>query len=626
MTTSVKAIEQTATSTGGPSRDAALLGHDIRAAVSDMMGGLHLLEDHMHDPEARLHLDRVRAVAESLGRMVCHSMAVVSGDGDAASDAFAEKGHVLLDVLRDVELRWATHVAQAGLSLKTDLAADLPILIGTDRLMLERILSNLIDNAAKYADFGTITLCADMRSGGELRFTVRDQGPGFTAAALRRVFEFRARPEGMTQPGSGMGLHIANAIADRLGGRLSVSNLVPEGGGPARGAEVSLILPAASWRSSRDTPIPGALPDLSGKTVLVAEDTAASRIVLCRMMEHMGATCHFVENGRAARDALADGGFDLALVDIEMPLKSGIDVIAETRALPGPRGRIPILAVTAYVLGSHRETIYNAGADGIVAKPVMSLAAFGEAVAALLRRADRSAGGPSASTARKCVLREVDTHTPPERKPDVAGTEHRCGSVDRLTVDSRPFDAAPANLRAPLSEHESSNSPGSASIHVPGRTPSPPVHSLNRTLPAPLPTRPCSNPPPGSPNSPEGAPGIDPARMSHLLDLAGPSGREELLSRLALDLSRSDRTLSDGISGHDLDSVRSATHVLISLSGAVGASALQTCMETMNEAAHRDDWVEVERGARQSQNMLTRVRREIDETWQALGTPYLAGH
>jgi HPt (histidine-containing phosphotransfer) domain-containing protein len=82
------------------------------------------------------------------------------------------------------------------------------------------------------------------------------------------------------------------------------------------------------------------------------------------------------------------GGHDLALIDIELPEVSGLDVIREIRAARGAAGRLPILAVTAYVLRSNREAIFSAGADGVLAKPLNSFGGFARAVAGLLRRTE----------------------------------------------------------------------------------------------------------------------------------------------------------------------------------------------------------------------------------------------
>jgi CheY-like chemotaxis protein len=197
-----------------------------------------------------------------------------------------------------------------------------------------------------------------------------------------------------------------------------------------------------------------------------------------------------VADGAAAQRALARGGFDLAIVDVNLPGQSGLEAIAATRALPDARAHVPVLAATAYVLRTKREEIYAAGADGILAKPIVSLVAFAEAVAAILPR--------SATVAAPA--------------PEAMGDE---------------ADPAP--------------------------------------------------------------------RLAHLAEIAGPDGRLELLERLDADLRCASEGLDAAQTARDPARIRSHSHVLISLTGAVGAERLQAAMEALNCAAHDGEWSAIDR-------------------------------
>lgn len=477
----------------------ALIGHDLRSAVGDVIGGLQLLDDAGLDPDALLQLERVYAASETLGRLVDEAVAALEDDvaRDAPASPDERQPLMLVDLVRDLERRWAGHAAAQGLAMNAELGPGLPGAVALPPLTLERILGNLLDNAHKYAQRGRIVLAVDLAECGTLTFRVRDAGPGFSDASLARLFELSGRPSHSAQPGTGMGLHIAKDLADRLGGWLEVCNR------PGGGAEVTLALPRSAWCvEATAPPIGGVLPDLRGQRVLIADDGATNRRLIEGMMTRLGATCELAEDGIAARDALAARDYDLALVDIHMPRLTGTEVVASVRALPGRRARVPILAVSAFVLRMHRDRIYAAGADGILAKPVVSLAALGDAVHETLRRA----------AARRAP----------------AGRGPRAPSADR---------GAPSAFRT----------------------------------------------------APDPAGRIDAARLPHLLDIAGPATRQELLDRLVADLDRASTGLDDAAARGDLAAVRSESHVLISLTGAVGAEGLQARMEAINAAAHAGD-------------------------------------
>ncbi|MEE4120020.1 MAG: response regulator [Paracoccaceae bacterium] len=519
----------------------ALVGHDIRSALSDVVGGLDLVETSGLDPDSRLQLERARAAGETLARLVDDAVAALTDDEVPAGLGRVGRAPdtvVLSDLVRDLERRWSGHAAANGLVLRIDLATDVPLAASIAAGPIERLLSNLLDNALKYAERGAIVLSIDLDAEGALRFTVQDEGPGFSDTSLARLFGLGGRPPDSPQPGTGMGLHIAKSLADQMGGRIEAGNRrtaadtdppeVPAAdrhspGAPspdadtASGACVAFVLPARRWQadgreSGDDTPV---LPELTGRHVLVADDSAVNQAVLVRMLGRLGARVDTVDDGEAALRALRRGGYDLAILDIHMPHRSGIEVIAETRRMPGPCGRVPILAATAYVLQGQREAIYAAGADGLIAKPVVSLAAIAEAIARLGH--ETRTWHPAAEAA-------------PNLGPDETGI-------------ARETPVAP--------------------------------------------------------------------RLGHLLALAGPDEASELIDRLSDDLERSAETLADATERGDSHGVRAATHVLISLTGAVGASRLQRDMEAANAAAHRDDWTGIRTRIDAVAAPLAALRREV---------------
>lgn len=361
-----------------PSTQLTLLGHDLRAAVSDVIGGLRLVSHDTLAPDARLQLERVRASSELLARLMDEGLAQILGDADFTA---ACPRHVLLSkLIYDLDVRWRARAREKGLTFTTSVAENLPQALALDRTALDRILSNVLSNAIKYSVTGVIELRVELSPGGALRMAVTDQGPGFCAEALARLFELGGRPRETTEPGQGLGLHITRDLAGRFGGGVTVENR------PSGGARVTVELPASGWTHLSSLPDPHDLPDLGGLRILVAEDSTTNQLVVSQMLRRMGAKYVIAADGVEALKCLSDETFDLALIDIEMPRLSGLDVIRQLRAKSSRHRSMPVLAISAYVLVSNREAIYAAGADAILTKPLAGIDALGAAIGKLVNR------------------------------------------------------------------------------------------------------------------------------------------------------------------------------------------------------------------------------------------------
>ncbi|MEM9762091.1 MAG: response regulator [Pseudomonadota bacterium] len=142
----------------------------------------------------------------------------------------------------------------------------------------------------------------------------------------------------------------------------------------------------------------------------MAEDNVANQLVVQEMLRLLGATCVVANDGVAALHRLEQERFDVVFVDIEMPRLSGLDLITRLR---GDVDRLPettIIALTAYVLPEHRRAIDHAGADGVIPKPLLSIEAFGEAVACIIEQQEPkgAAAAPDAPPADERREEEFD--------------------------------------------------------------------------------------------------------------------------------------------------------------------------------------------------------------------------
>lgn len=125
---------------------------------------------------------------------------------------------------------------------------------------------------------------------------------------------------------------------------------------------------------------------LEGLHVLLAEDNPTNQMVAVQMLETLGATVTLAVDGEDALLRLREGGYDVGLIDIEMPRVSGIEVIRRVRAGGPPQNAMPLIALTAYVMREHHIAIDEAGADGVIAKPILSIEQLGRDILGLMRR------------------------------------------------------------------------------------------------------------------------------------------------------------------------------------------------------------------------------------------------
>ncbi|MCB1366752.1 MAG: response regulator [Rhodobacteraceae bacterium] len=470
----------------------SLVSHDLRSALSDILGGLHLVDEARLDAETRAHFDRVAAAGEALARMLDKTLSEMPSRLNDRSITHAVNVD-LGDFLNDVRRRWADVAAEKGVRFTVEVPSALPAVATLDRVSLERIIANLVGNAIKFTDAGTVDLTVSCHQDRTLCFSIRDDGPGLSAAALSRLYEYAGRPEGAAKPGSGLGLHIARELADLIGASLDVRNRDDGNSGTA----AELRLPHAAWfdRSLRRES-PAATPtrkddreiSLAGMNILLAEDNKTNQLVATQMLGAMGAEFGVASDGLEALQMLEAGQYDLALLDIEMPRMSGLELIKTIRSRPAPLGDMPLVALTAYVMREHRERIFAAGADGIIAKPLMSIADLG---------------------------RDILDHYQ-QRRPHDAQTKAPCEATPLLpsaTVDRAIFD--------------------------------------------------------------------------NLVDTIGPDSTAELLGKLQIDTDAVAEGLSRGRRNLDLAEIRSQTHILISVAGAIGATRLQYIAQRLNTAANR---------------------------------------
>jgi two-component system, OmpR family, aerobic respiration control sensor histidine kinase ArcB len=414
-----------------------MLAHDIRSALHGVLGGLAILDRARLDPDLQLQVDRVAAAAGTLASLVTEAL-----EKEPADRAGARRVS-LRDLLDAVERRWVGEAAEKGLAFELVTAPGLPARLRADPVDLDRILANLIGNAVKFSGSGLIRLRVTRDPEGGLRFVLHDEGPGLGDCNVKQVFEYGFRGPPLATPGQGLGLHIAKLLAETMGGELWLTDR-PEGG-----LEAGLALPARLCEDGRDVvgeerSVPEEVPDLAGLRVLLAEDNPTNQLVASQMLAAMNARVTLAGDGMEALARFEEDDVDLVVVDIEMPRMSGLDVIRAIRNRGDRRARTPIVALTAYAMKEHRLRIAEAGADGLISKPIVSTLAFGRTIVQHVRR---EGSGDRPAPAGDEPLVDLAAYA---SLAETIGADMLPELLDRIIADLEAAHAALAAARDPI--------------------------------------------------------------------------------------------------------------------------------------------------------------------------------
>ncbi|HEY1760165.1 MAG TPA: response regulator [Bryobacteraceae bacterium] len=355
------------------------MSHEMRTPMNAILGMADLLSESSLQAEQRDYVRIFQRAGANLLDLI----------NDILDLSKVESGHLELETI-GFELRpllekiiemMAAKARDRGLKLTLEIAPAVPLGLIGDPKRLQQILVNLVGNALKFTERGSVTLRVEAEPdvAGWLRFKVIDTGIGIAAEKTEMIFQSFTQADSSTTRkygGTGLGLAISRGLAELMGGRIGCSSEVGKGstfflaapfdrredaGSPEGGEVVSIAKPAAGVQRPQAV-----------KRILIAEDSEFNLILVQAYLKDSGFELDVAENGRIAVDKTISGHPDLVLMDLQMPVMDGLEatrLIREWEAKTHSRP-IPIFALTAHAAGEGIGKSLASGCNEHLTKPI----------------------------------------------------------------------------------------------------------------------------------------------------------------------------------------------------------------------------------------------------------------
>lgn len=356
----------------------ANMSHELRTPLNAILGFTQLMQrDRSLASDHRQYIEIINQSGAHLLELINDVLEM--SKIEAGRMTLHETEFDLYDLLQSLEAMLQLKAKSKGLDLSFKLKSTVPQFIKTDESKLRQVLINLLGNAIKFTQQGSVVLKVETKdaepkhanSSLTLLFSVEDTGVGMAAEELSHLFEAfqQTRSGKATQEGTGLGLRISQKFVQLMGGEISVHSELGRGscftfsiqagiadGTSAKPATYSVIHPTITHHHYR---------------ILIAEDNFANRLLLSKLLTHLGFEVQEAENGQAAIDLWQQWQPHLIFMDMNMPIVNGYEATQQIRAQEqqAAADTTKIIALTASVFAEQRQASLAAGCDDFVIKP-----------------------------------------------------------------------------------------------------------------------------------------------------------------------------------------------------------------------------------------------------------------
>lgn len=349
-----------------------VISHELRTPMNGVLGAAQLLSATRLEQTQREYLSIIRNSGDNLLSLLNDILDMTKIE--AGKMTFEMVDVVVDDLHKRVMGPFQAQAEAKGLTFTNEFTGEIPAILRGDPLRVCQVLHNLLSNAVKFTDAGEVAYLVHCERTGDhsVRFecTVKDSGSGIAPDDLERLFQpFTQVDASSTRRfgGTGLGLTIARRMANIMGGDITVESKLGEGSRFTLTMEAQVV----EWtRQEAAEPIHAEVEGGGALSVLVVEDHPVNRMILEAWMGSAGHASATAENGQIAVEMAGQQGFDLIIMDVNMPVMDGLSATRAIRAGDGPNRDTPLVVLSASARSEDHQAGLDAGADAYLNKPI----------------------------------------------------------------------------------------------------------------------------------------------------------------------------------------------------------------------------------------------------------------